>query len=204
MISCCFCDGLFLRAFVLALALRRVVWMDVFSMAKIVSDFTTKSQYKILVFFTIFCLGTNMNKMWPKQEAFVARVKRFCMDNDLLTQRGALRWEEVGDVFEISPVTLRQLMQYKSRCRPRIDRLIHIARVIGCSVSEFLDSPSDPPPGMSKERWAGLTERERTLAAGLLADIATDSLSATEKEELYNLFQEGKERILRLRQARMV
>ncbi|MDR2560991.1 MAG: helix-turn-helix domain-containing protein [Holophagales bacterium] len=140
-----------------------------------------------------------MNKHWPQQEVFAARVKQFCKQNNLTTPRGAIRWEAAAEVFNISEVTLRQYMQYKARGRPRIDSLKNIANVIGCSVAEFLDDPGDAPPGMAG-KWAALSERERAIASEMLADIALEELSLIEKEELYRLFQEGKYRMIRMRQ----
>jgi len=105
----------------------------------------------------------------------------------------------VADMFGLHEDTLRQLLQDTTRKRPYIDTLIQISSVLGCSVTEFLDAPSDPPPGMSLERWSGLTERERMLASSFLSAIASDDMSIEEKEELHGVFQEGRERLLRLK-----
>jgi len=140
-----------------------------------------------------------MNDVWPQQAIFADRVKEFCRKNGHLTQRGAIKMAVVADMFGLHEDTLRQLLQDTTRKRPYIDTLIQISSVLGCSVTEFLDAPSDPPPGMSIEKWSGLTERERMLASSFLSAIASDDMSIEEKEELHGVFQEGRERLLRLK-----
>jgi hypothetical protein len=65
-------------------------------------------------------------------------------------------------------------------------------------VTEFIDAPSHPPPGMTQERWAELSEKERVIASSILADIASDELSVAEKEGLYRIFKEAKKVLLEL------
>ena len=105
----------------------------------------------------------------------------------------------VSDLFGLSEDTLRQLLQDTTRKRPYIDTLINIASVIGVSVTEFLDAPSDNPPGMSMEEWAALSERERILASSFLATVASPDLSAGEKEHLHSIFQAAKDSLLQLK-----
>ena len=131
--------------------------------------------------------------------AFAERVKEYCRRNDLLTPRGAVRMDIVSDLFGLSEDTLRQLLQDTTRKRPYIDTLINIASVIGVSVTEFLDAPSDNPPGMSMEEWAALSERERILASSFLATVASPDLSAGEKEHLHSIFQAAKDSLLQLK-----
>jgi transcriptional regulator with XRE-family HTH domain len=140
-----------------------------------------------------------MNNRWPQQEVFAERVKEFCRRNGHLTQRGAVKMAVVADMFGLHVDTLRQLLQDTTRKRPYIDTLIQISSVIGCSVTEFLDAPSDPPPGMSLERWSRLTERERMLASSLLSAIASDDLSIAEKEVLHSNFQSLRDSLVELR-----
>jgi transcriptional regulator with XRE-family HTH domain len=140
-----------------------------------------------------------MNKRWPQQENFAARVKEFCKKNGLMTKRGAVKMDAAADLFDLNEDTLRQLLQDSTRKRPYIDTLINIASILGCSVTEFLDAPTDPPPGMSLEKWTALTARERMLASSLLAIIASDDLSIGEKEHLHNIFQAAKDSLLHLK-----
>jgi len=104
-----------------------------------------------------------------------------------------------ADLFNLSEDTLRQFLQDTSRKRPHINTLTHIASVLGCSVVEFLDAPTNPPPGLPLERWTELSERERVLASSLLADITSDDLSVAEKEALYSIFQTAKNSLIQLK-----
>jgi transcriptional regulator with XRE-family HTH domain len=114
---------------------------------------------------------------WLQQRIFAEKVKEYCQKNGLLTSRGAVRLDVVSDLFNLHEDTLRQFLQNTSRKRPHIDTLTHIAGVIGCSVTEFLDSPNNPPPGMPNEKWAALSEQERALASAMLTQIVSDNLS---------------------------
>jgi transcriptional regulator with XRE-family HTH domain len=158
---------------------------------------------QILLLLTIICLGNNMNKNWPQQEVFCQKVKQFCEKNGLITARGAIKLDVVSDLFNLSEITLKQFLQYKSRSRPHYDTLSLIAGVIGCSVTEFMDDPGDPPPGVAQAKWPEMTERERTIASTMVADIASKDLSASEKEELFGAYQEMRARILRLREMQV-
>jgi hypothetical protein len=142
-----------------------------------------------------------MNKKWPQQGVFVERVKAFCRKNDLLTPRGAVKVDILSDMVDLNEDSLRQILQDTTRTRPHINTLSQVAKVLECSVTEFIDAPSHPPPGMSQEQWAELSEHERVLLVATLADLTSDDLSAAEKEELYQAFHEAKLRILRLRDA---
>jgi len=141
-----------------------------------------------------------MNKWWPQQTVFAERVKEHCRKNGLLTKRGAIKMDVVADSFNINEDTLRQLLQDTTRNRPHINTLTHIARVLGCSVTEFIDAPSDPPPGMTLGQWGGLSDRERTMASFYLATITSDALSVAEKEVLYSSFQLLKDSLIQLKE----
>jgi transcriptional regulator with XRE-family HTH domain len=137
--------------------------------------------------------------MWVQQGIFVERVKDYCKKNGLLTARGAVKLDATADIFNLNNETLRQFLQNRSRKRPHINTLSHIANVVGCSVTEFLDAPSDPPPGISNERWAELSERERVIATEVLMDMTAEELTMQEKEELFGAYKDLKARMLRLR-----
>ena len=140
-----------------------------------------------------------MGKYWPQASVFSAAIKDYCRQNELLTKRGAIQWDVLADLFNLNEDVLRQFCQDSSRRRPHLSTLQHIASVIGCSVTLFLDSPASPPSGMSLERWSALGERERALASSILADISMDDLTLAEKELLYKDFQQTKERMLQLK-----
>jgi len=146
-------------------------------------------------------LARAMNKRWPQQVVFAERVRDYCRRNGLLTPRGAVKMDEAADLFGLHEDTLRQLLQDTTRKRPYIDTLVGIASVLGCSVTEFLDAPGDPAPGMSAERWAGLSERERVMASSLLAALGSDDLSVAEKEVLFSTFQGLKDALVRLKKG---
>jgi hypothetical protein len=89
-------------------------------------------------------------------------------------------------------------MQYKKRCRPRLDTLRNIAAEIGCRAADFFDNPSDSPPNL-QDHWSSLSESERAIASSLLADISAGDLSLEEKEALYGIFKEAKKALLKLK-----
>ena len=140
-----------------------------------------------------------MNKHWPQQGVFIARVREYCKKNGLLTPRGAVKLDVVADLFNLNEDTLVQFLHDSNRKRPHIDTLTTIASVLGCAVVEFFDAPSQPAPGLSTKEWAELSEAERTLVVAVLAEVTSDSLSLAEKEELLKGLRETKERVLRLR-----
>jgi transcriptional regulator with XRE-family HTH domain len=126
-------------------------------------------------------------------------VKQYCRDNDLLTPRGAVKLPVVADLFNLCEHTLKQFLQYKSRGRPHLDTLTHIAGVLGCSVSEFVDDPGEPPPGMQQEQWAELSEQERSFVSTMYADITRHDLSLAEKRALFLAYEELRDRFLELK-----
>jgi len=142
-----------------------------------------------------------MNKWWPQQSVFAERVKGFCRTNGLLTKRGAVQMDVIADMFNLNEDVLRKCLQDSTRKRPHLNTLTHMASVLGCSVLEFLDAPTNPPPTISHERWAEMNEGERALTTSLIAEFSSDSLTLTEKDELLKSFCEVKERMLRLREA---
>ena len=139
------------------------------------------------------------NVKWPQQARFCERVKQFCKDNDLLTPRGAVNLPVVADLFDICEHTLKQFLQYRSRSRPHLDTLTHIAGVLGCSVAEFVDGPGEPPPGMQQGQWAGLSEQERVFASTMYADITRPDLSLAEKRALFMAYEELRDRFFKLK-----
>jgi len=146
-------------------------------------------------------MSMSVNKWWPQQGVFGVRVKEFCRRNGLLTKRGAVQMDVMADMFGISEEVLRRFLQDSTRKRPHINTLAHMASVLGCSVLEFLDAPNNPPPIISSEHWAGMSEEERLLVTSLITDISTDELSLAEKQMLYRFFRDVKERMLGLRDA---
>ena len=141
-----------------------------------------------------------MNRNWPQQSVFRQKLTEYAQKMGLITQRGAVKYAELGDLLDISEESLRQFMQHRGRKRPHIDTLSRVASLLGVSVTLFIDAPSDPPPFLSQKQWAGLSEQERVIASALLAEIASNTMTVGEKQELYTIFCEEKLRILRLRQ----
>ena len=137
---------------------------------------------------------------WLRQGIFAERVKDYCRKNDLLTPRGAVKLDILADLFNLHEDTVRQMLQNKGRKPPGLKTLRQVCEVLGLPVTEFIDAPTDPPAAMPLEQWSGLTERERALITAVLADLSSDALSVDEKEELCYQFQEGRDRIVRLRQ----
>jgi hypothetical protein len=143
----------------------------------------------------------NSERRWPQQGIFAVRVKEYCKRNGLLTARGAVKTSELSDLFNVHEDTLRQMLYASTRKRPNINTLSHIAWVIGCFVTEFIDSPGNPTPGMSQERWAELTAHERALATKLFHTIGSEELSAAEKELLCRNFHALEKSLLKLKKA---
>jgi transcriptional regulator with XRE-family HTH domain len=139
------------------------------------------------------------NPCWPQQERFREKVRRFCEANGYVTPRGAVDLPVVADLFNLCEQTLKQFLQYRSRSRPHLDTLTHIAGVLGCSVAEFVDDPGEPPPGMQQDRWAGLSEQERAYVSTMYADITRQDLSPAERRALFAAYEETRDRFLDLR-----
>jgi transcriptional regulator with XRE-family HTH domain len=140
-----------------------------------------------------------MNEKWPQQEVFCERVKQFALKNGYTTPRGAVRLDIVADMFNLQEQSLRQFLQHKLQKRPRYSTLAYISGILGCSVTDFLDDPGDPPSGVPSDRWTEMSERERVIASVMLADMTAADLTLPEKEELFGAFKDLKARILRLR-----
>jgi len=139
-------------------------------------------------------------KKWVQQGVFAESVKEFCRRNGLLTPRGAVRLDIVSDMFNLTEETLRQFLQNRSRNRPHIDTLSHIASVIGCKVTDFLDS-SDPIPGMPRKTWSQLSPQDRAYATAVFSDLATSDLTPKEKALLFGVYQDLKARLLKARET---
>ena len=138
-------------------------------------------------------------KKWLQQAIFRERVLDYCRERGLLTLRGAVKLDELSDIFDVHEDTLRQFLQNKNRSRPHINTLARIANILRVSVTEFIDAPSDPPLSITHEKWEQLSEHERALASEILADLTETNLSLKEKEELFGAYKDLKARILRLR-----
>ena len=141
------------------------------------------------------------NANWAEQPIFIERVKSYCKKKGLLTPRGAVKLDETAKIFGLSPVTLQQFIYHKTRNRPHFDTLSRIARIIGCNVTDLVGGSSDPPPWVALLQWEKLPERERLFATGVFDDVLADELTSEEKAELFEVYQDTKDRILRLRKA---
>jgi transcriptional regulator with XRE-family HTH domain len=140
-----------------------------------------------------------MNENWPAQETFCQRVKAYCEKNGLVTPRGAIKLPEAAALFQVSEITMKQLLQHKLRKRPHYDTLAKIAGIVGCPVSLFMDDPGGPLPGMAHAEWGGLTETERAYATAMYSDISSKDLTPAEKELLFGAYRDLKARLLSFR-----
>lgn len=77
---------------------------------------------------------------------------------------------QAADDLGLSLSSLRQILYQKTR-RASFDTCQKAASVFGCSVTEFIDDPGAPPPGVDAERWAKATERDRVLASAMFEEL---------------------------------
>ncbi len=154
-----------------------------------VTDTVTRSIGQRLEFQLGYRKSNHMNPNWPQQDIFCSRVKEFAEREGLVTARGAIDIEQVSARFDLSPPTLKQFLQNKKRPRPHYDTLAQIAGVVGCDVTEFLDTPNTPPPGISAERWAQASERTRVLSSAMFEDLL--KFPEDEQEAYYQLWLKG-------------
>jgi transcriptional regulator with XRE-family HTH domain len=142
---------------------------------------------------------SDMGSNWPQQEIFISRVKQFAQANGYTTPRGAIKIEAVAELFHISESTLRQALHYKGKSRIRYDILASIAEIVGCSVNDFVGTAGNAPPGVTYEKWAAISERDRMFVSSVLEDVCAGTLSKAEKDVLFGIYAEARSGIQRLR-----
>jgi transcriptional regulator with XRE-family HTH domain len=134
-----------------------------------------------------------MNPNWSQQEVFCSRIKEYAEHEGLVSARGALNFPALAARFDLGPTTIKQFVQNKKRPRPHFDTLNNIAgvinKVVPCKVMESWDDVNTPLPGVTPERWAEASERDRVLSSALLEDLM--SIPEAEKEAYLKLYDEG-------------
>ncbi|MCL1908887.1 MAG: helix-turn-helix transcriptional regulator [Holophagaceae bacterium] len=73
--------------------------------------------------------------------------------------------------------------------KPGIKTLKAAARLFGCSITEFVDNPGAPPPGIDGELWSMVSERDRVLGTAILEDLY--AISNEEKDAYLDLCKQG-------------
>jgi transcriptional regulator with XRE-family HTH domain len=135
-----------------------------------------------------------MRDTWPQRENFKRALEKYQAET-------GKKQAEVAEDLKMSLHGLRQILYQKGR-RCSFETAQKASALFGISITEFLDNPGAPPPGMDQEKWALIRERDRVIASAMFADITADQLTETEKDELYRAYKEAKERIVRLRNLR--
>jgi len=121
---------------------------------------------------------------WPQREKFKALVKAYQKSTGK-TQ------EEVAAELDVARSSLRFWM-YQQKRKPSFDILKRAAKLFGCSVTEFVDDPAGGAkvPGVGREAWAELSERDRVITSAMFADITAEDLSEQDKDLLYAAWKE--------------
>jgi hypothetical protein len=135
-----------------------------------------------------------MQDIWPQRENFKRALEKYQV-------KTGKKQAEVAEDLNMSLHGLRQILYQKGR-RCSFETAQRASALFGASVTEFLDDPGAPPPGVDQEKWAVISERDRVIASAMFADITADQLTEAEKDELYRAYKEAKERIIRLRDLR--
>jgi transcriptional regulator with XRE-family HTH domain len=141
------------------------------------------------------------NSEWPQQPIFIEKVKAFANANGYVTPRGAVKMDALAKLFDLSESTLKQALYFKKNRRLGYGTLMHIAKTIGCSLSDLTDSPGEPPPNVAQQKWEEISHDDRLFASTVIEDVMSDELTATEKVELFSIYVDMKSRLLRLRKS---
>jgi len=118
--------------------------------------------------------------MWPQYRKFRQLAK------DYQTRSG----ENQGAIsakLGINLFTYRNYL-YGSK-KPGIKTLQAAARLFGVSITEFVDNPGTPPPGIERDLWQRISERDRVLGTAILEDLT--SISDQEKEVYLDMWKQG-------------
>ena len=135
-----------------------------------------------------------MRDIWPQRQKFKSALEEY-------QAKTGKKQAEVAEDLNMSLHGLRQVLYQKGR-RCSFETAQKASALFGVSVTEFLDDPGAPPPGVGHEKWAAISERDRVIASAMFADITADQLTEAEKDELYRAYKEAKERIIRLRKLK--
>jgi transcriptional regulator with XRE-family HTH domain len=102
---------------------------------------------------------------WAHRENFKTHLTRYRKERGITLDQVAL---ELG-------LTRNSLMGYlykKDGARPGLDKLQKAAALFGCSVTEFLDDPGAPVPGVAPQGYGEASEEERVMLRAIAADLA--------------------------------
>ena len=117
---------------------------------------------------------------WPQYQKFRQVAKEY----QAKTGEGQ---RTISEKLGINLFTYRNYL-YGSK-KPGIKTLKAAARLFGCSITEFVDDPGAPPPGIDRNAWAVVSERDRVLCSAILEDIR--SITNEEKDAYYDLWKQG-------------
>ena len=67
-------------------------------------------------------------------------------------------------------------------------------------MSEFVDNPGAPLPGVRQDRWAELSEQERVYISRMYDDITRQDLSPAERQALFRVYENARDEFFRLRE----
>jgi transcriptional regulator with XRE-family HTH domain len=112
------------------------------------------------------------------------RFKEYCKAYQIRTDKTQ---EGVALDLEVTLPTLRNFL-YGSK-KPSTSVLQRASALFGCRVTEFLDDPGAPPPGIAPDVWAEVSERDRVLGSAMLEDLR--SIPEEEKDAYYQLWKQG-------------
>ena len=127
------------------------------------------------------CHNTTRMDRWPLRANFVKRLEQY------RERTGAT----IAEVAKLLGVSESSVYSYCSRetSQPSENTKKAAAKLFGCPITEFIDDPGSPPPGIDPERWAEASERSRVLASAMFEDLT--KFPEEEQEEYYKLWQQG-------------
>ena len=131
----------------------------------------------------------NLKMAWNRVDSFKKQVKEY-------QQRTGKTQAEVAKNLDTTYGTLRFWL---SGVRPpKKENLQLAAALFGCSITEFIDDPGNPLPGIDPLAWASVSEQDRVLTAAFLAGLR--DLPDEEKHIYAELLEHG----LKIGRARML
>jgi len=122
---------------------------------------------------------------WPQYQKFRQAAKEY----QAKTGEGQ---RSISEKIGINLFTYRNYL-YGSK-KPGIKTLKAAAKLFECSITEFVDDPGVPPPGIDRNAWSTVSEQDRVLCSAILEDLR--SLTNEEKDAYYDLCKQGVFRVL--------
>lgn len=116
---------------------------------------------------------------WPQRLRFKALVSEY---------RAAhrLRRQEVAKALGIAEPTLHNYL-YNKKLVPSIDVIQRAAKLLGVSITEFVDDPAMGIAGIEANEFARATEADRTLIQEMFRDLLT--LPPEQKQAAFELWK---------------